>query len=1104
MPTKLEFQWLTQAALHLPSTLLGWLYITIWLVVLAAVLWSGRKTLAEAAGRQWGLAVLFALLAAAEVIPRFELSGGTLLPPTGQADGAIIYRPLGFVSMGLAAWFLNPPLALIVGGVGGVSRGLFGSHQLAEICHFAFAGWLASHLIQQNISNQRWRIFRTPPISFVLVRLLVAWPFVFLATLCLVPVGTDFLPALDLALSTARAQWVPAVLEGLMSGVVVWLAQLLIGWRPKSGLSTAPFEQNIRYKQPLQFLVYSLVLLILLGTAVSIVGYNSARSLIQTQVASNALRVDDEIPSFIGVRQNLLAQQGNDPRLFSDDAADQQNSLKELFRSGPFFRRLLLVNSQGQILAIMPEDEGVELSDAEQQTLVRVTGINNPDQVVSKTLDGHDVVLSLVVPADPAAEFGVEEPLYLIGRIPDQLMNELVQDIAGTGNETSTYIVNEDRLILAHSNPTDSDNIEPELNGGVVALVPPTGTSGVFYVRPDSANSRRVMEYRTPPGLGHPWTVVVETPMSQILQQALRLVSRVFFVLLAMTTLFAAFITFQSSATGNRLANFVAAVEQIPQREQGQLIVPQNVFGDDDIGRLGTAFHDMQLKLDQQMNEFNLLLDVSQGVSEIQRDIRVGVGAILGQTVQGIDAAGGQVIITILGRPIIHVERGRVHAEMSRYERKIAPLLANSQDLVLSSPEAIRKALELADNEELPFQSAIAYPLRGTNQRYYGMMWLAWSTPRTFKESERSLIRSLSEQMTVMVQNWYLYLNVERRRTELGAVLESTVDPVIVTDVNNKVSMMNPAAYAELGITNKRRAMPVQTLVKQQKLVDLLTSLQMEDAPHVGEEIALENGKTFDATVSVIPGQNGLISGRVAVLRDVSEMVELSEMKSDFVRLASHDLKDPITIVNGFIQMLPLTGPLNEKQREQVDRIQTAMEQMQNLVEVLLNITRLESGIDLDKMHTSVPDLLGGVVHSLEPLAETAGNRIVIENTGAMPMVFVQPTFLRQAVWNLLSNAMKYAPNSGDVILKAEDKGEEIVISVADKGPGIPSAIQGRLFEKFFRFSQPGQARSKSHGLGLSLVQLVAKRHNGRVWFESVEGEGCTFFLAIPKEIPKE
>ena len=124
----------------------------------------------------------------------------------------------------------------------------------------------------------------------------------------------------------------------------------------------------------------------------------------------------------------------------------------------------------------------------------------------------------------------------------------------------------------------------------------------------------------------------------------------------------------------------------------------------------------------------------------------------------------------------------------------------------------------------------------------------------------------------------------------------------------------------------------------------------------------------------------------------------------------------------------------------------------------------------------------------------------MIENTGRIPSLNLNPTFAQQAVANLVSNALKYAPNSGDVTLKAESIGDEVGISVSDNGPGIPAAIQGQLFEKFFRFSQPGQARTKSHGLGLSFVELVAERHNGRVWFESTEGDGCTFFLAFPNK----
>ncbi|MEM8862560.1 MAG: hypothetical protein AAGD96_29985, partial [Chloroflexota bacterium] len=590
MPTELEFQWLTPAALNLPDTPLGWLYIAIWLIVMTAIFLGSRQTLGRTTGRQWGLFAVFLLLAVAEVMPRFELSGGALLPPSGQAGGAIIYRPLGFIGVGLAAWFLNPPLALIVGAVEGLSRGLFGSHQLAEIFHYAFAGWLVSHLIQQKIAKRRWRIFRTPPIAFILGLLLVGWPFVFLATFFLVPAGTDFLTALDLALSTSRPQWVVAVLEGLLSGAIVWLAQRLFSWRPETGLSVALFERDSRFQLPLQFLAYSLILLALLGTGVSIVGYNSARTLIQSQVANAALEVSDDIPDFVGVRQNLLAQQGTDPRLFLDDEAEQQTSLKELFRTGPFFRRLILVDSAGEILAAMPEDSDVSLSDAELQTLERVVRIDNPDQVVSKSLDDHPAVLSLVVPVRPSDDLESSEPLYLIGRIPDQIMNELVRGLNVSTEASTAYIVNEDRLILAHSNPNNEQEIEPEFADGVVALVPPDNVGGVFYVRPDPETNHREMEYRTPPGLGHSWTVVVETPMSLVLQQALRLVSRVFFIILVMTTLFALFLTYQSSSYGLRLKNLVAAVEQIPNREQGQLLVPQDIQGDDEVGRLGMAF----------------------------------------------------------------------------------------------------------------------------------------------------------------------------------------------------------------------------------------------------------------------------------------------------------------------------------------------------------------------------------------------------------------------------------------------------------------------------------------------------------------------------------
>ncbi|MFT5193620.1 MAG: PAS domain S-box-containing protein [Cellvibrionaceae bacterium] len=1108
MPTDLDFQWFTTPMLDVPDTFLGGLYFVVWLLVFGVILWFGQDTYLKASGRQWGLTVLFMLLAVAEVIPRFELSGGTFLPPVSQAGGAtIVYRPLGFTSVALAAWYLNPMLALMVGMAEGLSRALWGSHQLSEIFHYGFIGWGVSLLVQQKIKSRRWAVLRTPPIASTLGQLLVGWPFVFLATFFLVPAGSAFLPTLDLALSTAQSQWPVALLEGLISGAVVWLGQRLIQRKIESGLTIPPFEQDMRFQQPLQFLFYSLTLLVLLGTAVSIVGYDSARTLIQTQVAHQANEVSRTIPPFISTRQSVLLEWGDDPRLHGSDSARQQESLNELFYAGTFFRRLILVDGSGQILASVPAGEPVSLSEAEEQALKKVGQLDSPDQALSKELDEHRVVLSLITPAKApqAAETNVSnvsankgETLFLIGRIPDQILSELVRGLTvGTGG--TGYIIGENQLILAHSNGTEWPDFENELPSGGIVLPAPSNldTKGVFTVRPDVTTNERELEYRTSPGDGHPWTVVVEVPMAIVLQQTFRLVARIFLIILGMTVPFAFFLMTQSSTIAYRLKNLVAAVEHIPVREPGQVLVPLNVMGDDEVGRLGAAFHKMQMNLDQQMGELNLLLNVSQGVAQVQQQIKPGINRILEQIIDGTDAAGARIVVTVLGEPI-RLGNGETEQAMAPFDLEIESLLTNNQDLVLTSSEALHRVFGFAADKEPPFQSAIAYPLRGSNQAEYGYMWLTWLKPHVFRESERSLIRSLSEQTSVMVQNWYFYLNLDRRRRELKAVLDATVDPVIVIDANKKISMVNPAAYKQLGISERMRHVPASHLIPQPELVEILTA-PYEKGTMI-EEITLDNGKTFNVTVSVILAQSGKIAGRVAVLRDVSKMKEISEMKSDFVRLASHDLKDPITIVNGYIQMLPLTGPLNDKQKDQVDRIQGAMNSMQKLVEDLLNITRLEAGLALERMPVSIPDIFASVVHTFEPMAQSVGNRLIIELADRIPLLSLNPTFAQQAISNLISNALKYAPNSGDVLIKAEVMGEEIVISVTDRGVGIPAAIQGRLFEKFFRFSQPGQARSKSHGLGLSFVTLVAERHNGRAWFESVEGEGSVFYLSFPNE----
>ena len=174
---------------------------------------------------------------------------------------------------------------------------------------------------------------------------------------------------------------------------------------------------------------------------------------------------------------------------------------------------------------------------------------------------------------------------------------------------------------------------------------------------------------------------------------------------------------------------------------------------------------------------------------------------------------------------------------------------------------------------------------------------------------------------------------------------------------------------------------------------------------------------------------------------------------------------------------------------------------MKHLVNDLLDLARIEAGLNLQFDRIEIDDLLSEVALEYVSLAKSAGIRLVVDRTKLPPLVG-DPTLLSRAITNLVVNGLKYAPDSGDIVLRAEAVGDDIVISVRDHGPGITAQDHAHLFEKFYRGRRPTDGRPSGSGLGLAIVKSVADLHGGRVWCESAAGEGSTFFLAIPRNLP--
>jgi signal transduction histidine kinase len=260
------------------------------------------------------------------------------------------------------------------------------------------------------------------------------------------------------------------------------------------------------------------------------------------------------------------------------------------------------------------------------------------------------------------------------------------------------------------------------------------------------------------------------------------------------------------------------------------------------------------------------------------------------------------------------------------------------------------------------------------------------------------------------------------------------------------------------------------------------------------------------ASVSTIVGHDGAITGRVAVLRDITALKELDNIKTVFLRMVSHDLRSPLTYMRGYLSMLPLTGELNDRQTESLQKISNGIDSISDLTERLLYLSRLQFGDEaqLEFTMVDVESLIKQVAVEQESAIRQRSVSLKLDVENKMTLLAADEMMYRQAISNLLSNALKYTPEGGEVIVRASragsDGGGTITVSVTDTGIGIRDEDQSRLFEAFYRVPQrEGEPqRPRGSGLGLALVKAIANAHGGTVGVHSVFGEGSTFQITLP------
>jgi two-component system NtrC family sensor kinase len=359
---------------------------------------------------------------------------------------------------------------------------------------------------------------------------------------------------------------------------------------------------------------------------------------------------------------------------------------------------------------------------------------------------------------------------------------------------------------------------------------------------------------------------------------------------------------------------------------------------------------------------------------------------------------------------------------------------------------------------------------------------------RSLTYEDRDVMMAMADYAAVAVENAQLFQQSEVERNKLETILTQSENGVIVTDPEDRLLLINRAAMQAFDVDGRLVGKPVVEIFEDEKIISLLCT--KGKLPHL-DEIEVDTGRFYSAQRTPIEGV-----GQAIVFHDITHLKELDRIKSEFVTTVSHDLRSPLTAVLGYLELIERAGTVNDQQGEFIHRAQMSVKQITDLVNDLLELGRVEAGLDMAKEDTPLTVLARYAIEGLRGSAEAKEITLEADLQEFAPLVNGDPVRLRQVIGNLLDNAIKYTPENGVVRLAVEAEGDQVILHISDTGVGIPHADQPYLFDKFFRASNVPEDLPGT-GLGLSIVKSIVDNHGGRIWVDSKLGEGTTFTVVL-------
>ena len=421
---------------------------------------------------------------------------------------------------------------------------------------------------------------------------------------------------------------------------------------------------------------------------------------------------------------------------------------------------------------------------------------------------------------------------------------------------------------------------------------------------------------------------------------------------------------------------------------------------------------------------------------------------------------------------------------------------------------------QLTHQVSLGLMTGVWLPLIA-RQRVVGVIFVFRNYQGRFSRNDRNLLQSFANQAAIAVANAQMYTQLSHEKHRTDALLDSVADGILILTPNHTIERVNPAFTRLSG----RPAEDIvgrdhDEIIEWAKLGHGTTLAQAEAGGwpltpqatlYVEGDLIRTDGSHLPIGMTYAPlhSAEGRLINIIATARDISHFREAEELKRTFISVVSHELKTPVALIKGYVGTLRREDANWERAivDDSLAVIEDEADRLAEMIDNLLDATRLEAGVlALNTMDISLPALAQRLAKRFEP--QTDKHSFCIEFPEDFPIILGDENRIAQVLYNLISNAIKYSPNGGDICLDGEVRDDQVIVCVRDQGGGIAPGDIPHIFDRFYR-AEAAQRKTAGAGLGLYLSRAVIEAHDGAIWADPRYTDGARICFALPR-IDKE